>query len=132
VPLVATAERAKSVINATVYSKSVLRVACEEISKARNEVVYFPSFEIVTGNYARGRYFAEDLRSVTEVGVAHVMKIFMKHFTEPNAGKSFFAKWRRREAAPLDVEEFKEVERALDLICEEELLNTRPSRKGWT
>jgi GSCFA family len=132
VPLVATAERAKSVINSTVYSKSVLRVACEEISKARNEVVYFPSFEIVTGNYARGRYFAEDLRSVTEAGVAHVMKIFMKHFTEPNAGKSFFAKWRRREAAPLDVEEFKEVERALDLICEEELLDTRPSRKGWT
>jgi hypothetical protein len=141
VPLVATAEQTKSVISSTVYSKSVLRVACEEISKARPDVVYFPSFEIVTGNYARGKYFAEDLRSVTDAGVAHVMTIFMKHFAEPNprragrfaepnAERGFFDKWRRRDAALVDVEAFKKVEGALEMICEEELLDQRPSRKG--
>ena len=60
VPLVATAED-RSVITSTVYSKAVLRVACEEISKARLNVVYFPSLEIITGNYTRGKYFGEDL-----------------------------------------------------------------------
>ena len=123
VPLVATGEATKSVISATVYSKSVLRIACEEISKSRPDVAYFPSFEIVTGNYTRGQYFADDLRSVTEAGVAHVMKIFMKHFAvPPNEGRGFFGKLRRRSAAVAEVETLKEVERALDLICEEELL----------
>lgn len=130
VPLVATAEREKSVISATVYSKSVLRVACEDISKARPDVAYFPSFEIVTGNHARGRYFADDLRSVTEAGVAHVMKLFMKHFAAPKPEKGFFAKLTRRNAAAADAEEFKEVERALDLICEEELLDDGSPRKA--
>jgi hypothetical protein len=124
VPLVATAERATSVICSTAYSKSVLRVACEEIVKARPDVVYFPSFEIVTGNYTRGSYFAEDLRSVTDAGVAHVMKIFMKHFAKP-ASKNFFGTTKRRGATATDVAAFEEVERALELVCEEELLDKR-------
>lgn len=128
VPLVATVED-RSVISSTVYSKAVLRVACDEISKARPNVAYFPSFEIVTGNYARGKYFAEDFRSVTDAGVAHVMKIFMRHFAEPNAGEERIRPWRRRGVSAADIAEFEEVEGALDLICEEELLDKRPPRK---
>lgn len=80
VPLVATAE-GRSVLVSTTYSKSALRVACEELAAEHNDVAYFPSFEIVTGNYARGRYFASDLRSVTEDGVGHVMRLFLAHYT---------------------------------------------------
>ncbi len=79
VPLVATAEP-RSVLVSTTYSKSVLRVAAEEVSQAYNTVAYFPSYEIITGNYTRGRYFADDLRSVTEEGVSHVMRLFMEHY----------------------------------------------------
>jgi GSCFA family len=90
VPLVATAT-GRSVLAATTYSKSVLRVACEEIAADYDDVAYFPSYEIITGNYNRGRYFASDLRSVTEEGVEHVMRLFMKHYAgetnKPDAGE---------------------------------------------
>ena len=78
VPLIATATE-QSVVTATTYSKSVLRVAADELSGSRENVIYFPSYEVITSPLARGRYFAEDLRSVREVGVAHVMTLFFRH-----------------------------------------------------
>ena len=82
VPLMATAEPGAHVLSATTYSKSVLRVAAEMLTKNFKHVHYFPSYEIITGDYARGRYFAQDLRSVTEEGVAHVMRLFLHHATD--------------------------------------------------
>ncbi|MEK0446637.1 MAG: hypothetical protein RLZZ399_1958 [Verrucomicrobiota bacterium] len=81
VPLVATAEPDAHALCATTYSKSVLRVAAETLRKAFPHVHYFPSYEIISGTYSRGRYFAEDLRSVTEEGVNHVMRLFIQHAT---------------------------------------------------
>lgn len=80
VPLIATAA-GRHVLVSTAYSKAALRVACEELVAARPDVAYFPSYEIVTGNFTNGAYFAPDLRSVTEAGVAHVMRVFLRHFT---------------------------------------------------
>ena len=68
VPLVATYEPAH-VLTATSYSKAALRVVADMVAKAEEGVCYFPSYEIITGPQARGRYFAEDLRSVTDEGV---------------------------------------------------------------
>ncbi len=85
VPLIATVT-AEHVLVATTYSKSVLRVAAAEAEAAVSEITYFPSYEIITGNFNRGAYFAEDCRSVTEEGVSHVMRVFMRHFTTPDAG----------------------------------------------
>lgn len=79
VPLVATAEPGQHVLSATTYSKSVLRVAAETLRQAHADVHYFPSYEIITGSFNRGRYFADDLRSVTEEGVDHVMRLFLQH-----------------------------------------------------
>lgn len=81
VPLMATAQDSESVLSATVYSKSVLRVAAEELKAQLQNVFYFPSYEIITGNFNRGQYYAKDLRNVLEVGVEHVMKLFFKHAT---------------------------------------------------
>ncbi len=81
VPLAATARPESHVLTATTYSKSVLRVAAEEVAASYPHVAYFPSYEIITGNHSRGRYFAEDLRSITEAGVDHVMRLFFKHAT---------------------------------------------------
>ena len=129
VPLVATAED-RSVITSTIYSKSVLRTACEEITKARPLVAYFPSFEIVTGNYTRGCYFADDLRSVNDAGVRHVMRLFMRHFGDL-LGEQREAASQGRSKTPEDIEDFEHFERALELICEEELLDNDLIRDAW-
>jgi hypothetical protein len=81
VPLIATATD-NHVLSATSYSKAVLRSICEEIQAKYKHVIYFPSYEIITGAFNRGAYFARDLRSVTEEGVEHVMKVFLKHFNQ--------------------------------------------------
>jgi len=81
VPLMATAEPEAHVLSATTYSKSVLRVAAEMLRKQFAHVHYFPAYEIITGNFNRGRYYADDLRSVTEEGVSHVMRLFLRHAT---------------------------------------------------
>lgn len=88
VPLMATAEPGAHVLEATTYSKSVLRVAAELLRKRFATVHYFPSYEIITGAFNRGGYFAEDLRNVLEAGVDHVMRLFMLHATGNAGGAS--------------------------------------------
>ena len=78
VPLAATASGGH-VLPATIYSKSVLRAAAQEAADDLPDVFYFPSYEIITGPQARGRFFADDLREVTEEGVEHVMRVFLRH-----------------------------------------------------
>lgn len=86
VPLIASHQTQNHVLSATSYSKSVLRVAAEEVTQANANVTYFPSYEIITSSHSRGAYFEPDLRGVREVGVAHVMRVFSKHFLgEPQA-----------------------------------------------
>ena len=74
VPLVATASE-KHVLQANTYSKSVLRVAAEEIVTQLNDSVYFPAFEIITGTPTISNFFARDLRSVTKNGLDTVMNV---------------------------------------------------------
>jgi hypothetical protein len=81
VPLVATYED-RHVLSSTTYSKSVLRVVAEEVSRAQLFVTYFPSYEIITGHYNGGLYFEPDMRNVSMRGVRHVMRNFMREMTE--------------------------------------------------
>lgn len=113
VPLIATKEQSH-VLSSTTYSKSVLRVAAQEIVDHYDNALYFPSYEIITSSFSRGSYFGKDLRSVKEEGVKHVMRIFFKHFT----GES------TKINKPLDVENDnnKKVQNLVDVVCEEELL----------
>lgn len=80
VPLMATYEN-RHVLVSTIASKSILRSAAEEICNKFEHVNYFPSYEIITGNYNNGIYFENDKREVTASGVDHVMKLFFKHCT---------------------------------------------------
>lgn len=80
VPLTATAS-GDHVLPATGYSKAALRVAAQEAAEELADVHYFPSYEIVTGPQARGRFFAPNLREVTAEGVAAVMAIFFRAVT---------------------------------------------------
>ncbi|MDC0462134.1 GSCFA domain-containing protein [Alphaproteobacteria bacterium] len=91
VPLIATYED-RSVLVSTCYSKAVLRVACDEIEKKFKNVTYFPSFEIITSPANSNKYFQEDLRQVTEMGVMHVMNVFKNNFLFLKKRKQFFQK----------------------------------------
>jgi hypothetical protein len=107
VPLIATYEPEHALV-ATTYSKSVLRAAAGEVCARDSNCDYFPSYEIVTGNYARGRYFADDLRSVTTEGVDHVMRLFLKHYSD--------------DADPLNGALMKELAAVKDIYCDEEAI----------
>ena len=76
VPLVATATDAH-VLSATIYSKSVLRVAAEEIARRYGDVIYFPSYEIVTGPQAPEDFFETDRRQPSARAIRHVMRAFL-------------------------------------------------------
>jgi hypothetical protein len=99
----------RSVVVSTIYSKSVLRVAAQAACDAHHYVDYFPSFEVVTGPQSRGVYFEDDLRSVNAAGVAHVMRLFTKHYLEGRGAEERHAGM----LAPLE---------ASRLICDEALL----------
>jgi hypothetical protein len=106
------------VLVSTTYSKSVLRVAAEVVSRSCEGVCYFPSFEIITGNYNRGRYFGPDLRSVTEEGVDHVMRIFMGHFTDaPVSGAP--------DTTAADDDHHNEMMALAEAACDEEVLERK-------
>lgn len=75
IPLVATAGGGH-VLPATIYSKSVLRVAAGEVAAQQDRVSYFPAYEIITGPQAPRDFFQEDRRSVTTAGVDAVMEAF--------------------------------------------------------
>lgn len=81
VPLIATFED-RHVLVSTTYSKSALRVSAEEAIKKFTWVDYFPSYEIITGNFNLGKYYEEDLREVNSVGVDHAMRCFLRNYTE--------------------------------------------------
>ena len=119
VPLVATYEPAH-VLTATTYSKAALRVVADIIARTEPEVCYFPSYEIITGPQARGRYFAEDLRSVTDEGVARVMGVFGSHFL----GETASAPERSSAlAAELSDADRGRLQALSDVICDEEALD---------
>jgi hypothetical protein len=119
VPLAATASN-QNVWVATTYSKAVLRVAAEETVLRFNNVTYFPSYEVIVSPAAGGRYFEDDLRSVNNAGVNHVMRIFFRHFCEESDN-----------ILSLTAAKLKNIEHGLaqdmEILCDEKLILSAPS-----
>lgn len=127
VPLNATAVN-RHVWVSTTYSKAVLRVAVEEVSANQKFVDYFPSYEIITSPHAGSAYFEADRRSVTEAGVEHVMRTFLRHYG--NAGEARLAtapvglaadsKRDLREASRREIGAMSEI---VQTLCDEEAID---------
>lgn len=112
VPLAATAED-RHVLLSTIYSKSVLRVAAQEMVQIHSNVDYFPSYEIITGPQSHGKYFGADLRSITESGVDHVMRLFIHHMMN---------KMDDQDKSNLNIQdELEDIEKIAEAACDEEL-----------
>ena len=131
VPLVATAVP-RSVLVSNTYSKAVLRVAAEEVASGDERTAYFPSYEIITGNHTRGRYFDDDLRSVTEEGVNRVMALFMQHYTEfpaaPQLGQPPHSNLDKERN--IDLQRQEAIAGAMAVMCDEEVLDESAPKTG--
>lgn len=120
VPLLATYGDAH-VLTATAYSKAVLRVSAQEAADGRARTSYFPSFEIITGPQARGRFFEDDLRSVTPEGVALAMDLFARRYLadEPTPQKPA----TEQVATVLAASDVARLNELADVICDEEAID---------
>lgn len=119
VPLIATATD-NHILTATSYSKAVLRCLCEEIQAKYKHIMYFPSYEIITSAFNRGAYFGSDLRSVTEDGVEHVMKVFLGMFS---SNSKYINSMKIYTEA--NHEYLKKQERSVKINCDEIALNRK-------
>jgi hypothetical protein len=120
VPLTATYTE-ENVAVATMHSKSILRAVCSAAEQAHDNLFYFPAYEIIASPFSRGAYYATNRRTITEEGVAHVMRVFDATFRDveqsdstPAEGASARA---RVTARPEDV---LFVDTGAEVICDEE------------
>jgi hypothetical protein len=111
VSLLATYEDRHALV-ANCYTKSALRVVAEEVCRARPDIAYFPSYEIITAPFNAARAFAEDQREVTDVGVEMAMKTFFAHFTQGGGKRS-----ARFKSATFDAA--SEFASASKIVCDE-------------
>ena len=113
VPLIATYEP-RHVLVSNSASKSTLRVAAEEAWRRFDWVDYFPSYEIITGNFNDSAYYESDYRGVNAQGVDHAMRCFMRHYTVDGQ--------RAAATGPADVP--RVAAGALDgVVCDEEAID---------
>ena len=112
VPLTATATGGH-VLNATTYSKSVLRAVAQDVVGDYADVDYFPSYEIITGSPFKSAFYEGNLRSVTRAGVDNVMSIFFEAY--PDLNKPIFS-------AIVNTEDEADMASNDELICEEAML----------
>ena len=122
VPLVATYED-RHVLISTTYSKSVLRVAAETVTRTRPATAYFPSYEIITGPHAGRCFYEDDLREVREEAVAHVMSIFVRHYLDPSAAGSAVSLPPLHAPSPARDAELARIAQAESIICDEKVLD---------
>lgn len=108
----------RHVFVSTVYSKAVLRIAAEQLTNGYDNRDYFPSYEIIVSPYSRGQYYSHDCRDVTEVGVKHVMGIFLKHYGD--GGTRAEGKSANR---PEPSVETLEIEHAINMLCDEAMIS---------
>jgi hypothetical protein len=114
VPLIATYED-RHVLVSNTYSKSALRVAADDAARAHQHVAYFPSYEVIVGNYNKSTYYETDLRSVKPQGVAHVMRLFLNYYStdgqEPEP----------EQDQPVELDERAlEFMKSREIVCDEE------------
>jgi hypothetical protein len=108
-PPIATYEPRHVLVSAT-YTKAALRVAADEIARARPGVWYFPGYELVASAFNRGAYYERDLRTVTAEGVEHVMRLFLAHCAADGA----------RPPAGAEALMLEENRANADVVCDEE------------
>ncbi|MES2936892.1 MAG: GSCFA domain-containing protein [Pseudomonadota bacterium] len=111
VPLTATAG-GDHVLPATLYSKSVLRAVAGQLAAEREDVDYFPSYEIISAFPSGTAFYEPNLRSVTAAGVALAMRHFFDGISDGSSAH-----------APADAPALPAIAPLDDLVCEDFILD---------
>jgi hypothetical protein len=83
--------------------------------------MYFPAYEVITGPHAS--YFEADLRSVSPVGVAHVMRLFGKHLLRTNVDSGEGAQADQSVPAKPALDDEAELRAGHAVVCDEEAID---------
>lgn len=104
------------ILAASTYTKSVLRACAGELYEDHPEIDYFPSYEMIVAAKAAGRYYDENLRTVSEAGVALVMRTFLEAYgvATQTAKKESAGTQPRKEARQLERKQARKEARRLE------------------
>jgi hypothetical protein len=115
VGIIATYEDRHVVVSNTAV-KSILRAAADEVVRARPNIAYFPSYDLVNVSPNAARFYRDDTRRINPHGIDRTMKMFFDHFTD-----------RAREeqsVRTLKVDVAGEAEANARVICDEEAIES--------
>jgi hypothetical protein len=115
VGIIATYEDRHVVVSNTAV-KAILRAAADEVVRARPNVAYFPSYDLVNVSPNAGRFYRQDTRRINPQGIDRTMKMFFDHFTD-----------RAREEQAiraLKVDVAAEAEANARVVCDEEAIES--------
>jgi len=82
----------KDTLSLNSVSKSILRLACHELSKRFPEVIYFPAYEIMMDDLRDYRFYKEDMIHPTEVAEDYIWNKFSETYFNENT-KSLNKEW---------------------------------------
>ena len=83
----------KDTLEMNSVSKSVLRVACHQISSEYEDVGYFPAYEILMDDLRDYRFYKPDMLHPTAEAENYIWEKFMERYFSSDL-KDFIAKWR--------------------------------------
>ncbi len=73
-------------------SKSILRIACEQIATTFENVEYFPAYEIMMDDLRDYRFYAEDMLHPNPLAIEYIWQKFMYTYFDGN-NTDFVKKW---------------------------------------
>ena len=114
VGIIATYED-RHVIESNCAVKALLRAAADEINRSRPDIAYFPSYDLATVSPNVSRFYRDDTRRITSIGIDQTMRIFFDHLTEQATSS---------RAAEIKIDVHAEAESNSRVVCDEEAIES--------
>ena len=115
VGIIATYED-RHVIVSNMAVKSILRAAADEVVRARPNIAYLPSYDLVNVSPNAARFYRDDTRRITPHGIDRTMKMFFDHFTDQASETAAI------QSLKIDVA--SEAEDGARVVCDEEAIES--------
>lgn len=115
VGIIATYEERHVVVSNTAV-KAILRAAADEVVRARPNIAYFPSYDLVNVSPNAARFYRDDTRRINTQGIDRTMKMFFDHFTD-----------KSHESLTINAVKFDvaaEAEENARVVCDEEAIES--------
>lgn len=84
----------KDTIPANQVSKSILRVACHQITEKLNEAIYFPAYELLLDDLRDYRFFGADMIHPNSIAEDYIWEKFTQTFMDSST-RQFLKTWQK-------------------------------------